>query len=170
MSSYGLYLCFKQLLEECGCPSTVDKTYNNMELSKENKCGIYVRNWILPNERSLGTGEYMRDMKTVQLLLNSGSDKESMLQYENLMDNIHRKLPTIFNRSFELDKNKIGWDESGNIVYDKKSIVNGLRINFIRLTPLTGVINLGRAPQGFTRYSCQYMVEFCIDSYEIKLT
>lgn len=167
MRQYCLFLAITQLISEMGCPAT-NPTYNSMNPVEEDACGVYIRGGILPRGRSLATGRYLRKADRVQLLLQTGRTKESILSWENFVRNIEDRMPEVFNRSFELASTKIGFDSVGNFTTNTNDIVTGVRVMFMRTDPQSGVLNIGRSSQGLTRYSCNYVIEYSIDSYALN--
>ena len=167
MRQYCLFLAVKQILSELGCPASTP-TYNSMSAVEEDACGVYVRGGILPRGRNLATGQYLRKADRVQLLMQTGKDKGSILNWEVFLHKVEDEMPCVFNRYFDLDRTKVGFDENGNMTTDVNNIVSGVRVMFVRTDPQSGVLNIGRSSQGLTRYSCNYVIEYSISSYEIS--
>lgn len=166
MRQYCLYLACKQILSALSCPATTP-TYNSMSAVEDNAIGVYVRGGLLPRGRNLATGAYIRKADRVQFLMQSGKDKTSILNWECFNEKLENEMPTYFNRVFDLDATKIGFDSQGHFTTDTKDIVKGVRLLFIRTDPQSGVMNIGRSAQGLTRYSCNYVIEYSIGEYTL---
>lgn len=162
MQNYAMFLAVKQAATSLGCPYT-DVTYDDMNTKKGNVMAIMVRNGQVPKSRMLATGEFIRKFSRVQILIQTASDKSSVIAGSSFGVKLEQKFPMIFNEGFQLDTTKIGFDASHNLTTIAADIVKPAKVWFIRVDPQSDLISIGKTSQGFARYSLNFKIEYSIE-------
>lgn len=162
MQNYAMFLAVKQAITNLGCPYT-EVTYDDMNTKKGNVLAIMVRNGQIPKSRKLATGEFMRRFCRVQILIQTASDKASVLAGSSFGTKLEQKMPLIFNTGYLLDANKIGFDDDGDLSTIKADIEHPARVWFIRVDPQSDLISIGKTSQGLARYSINFKIEYSIE-------
>lgn len=162
MQNYAIFLAVKQAMTELGCPYT-EITYDDMNTKKGNVAAIMVRNGQIPKSRMLSTGEFIRRFCRVQILIQTASDRTSVIAGSSFGTKLEQKMPLVFNRAFQLDTNKIGYDDDGDLSTIKDDIIHPARVWFIRVDPQSDLISIGKTSQGLARYSINFKIEYAIE-------
>lgn len=169
MEQYCVYLAIKQIMYGLSCPAQASAiTYNSISLVTPNAVGVYFIGNTIQRNRILSTGAYCRLGNRVRLRMQTDKTASSILDWESFCNKLVKEAPKLNNVEYILDSNKIGFDATGNITRDKKDIVAGVKVVFIRTDPQTGVVNKGKSSQGLTRYRCDLAIEYNIASYALN--
>lgn len=167
MRQYGLFCGIKQIIKEY--TSDYNITYDDMNDDKENSIGVYIRGGLNGTYRKLSTAEYVNKRDRVQIIIQSGRSKESVIKSRELGNKIEDRFPTLFNTEILLDKDKCGYNSEHEFIIKEKGDEEELTqaaLVINKTDPQSGLIMAGKTEQGLSRYSINFIVEYYLQEVE----
>ena len=127
MEQYALYLVIKEIIDNLGY--NFKTSFNDYDINGDNVIGIIFKGGTNPQYRELSTGKYYGYTNRVQLIIQSGYTKASLLNTLSILKNIRDILTSgIINKVYRAGSmrnsggrlfinDNSGNDNSGNEVY-----------------------------------------------------
>lgn len=160
MEQYALYLVIKKLINELGYNFKV--SFNDFDTNADEVIGIYVRGGNTPEYRELSTGKYYNFSSRIQILIQSGLSKNSLLKCLDLSSKIREVLTSDSNNIIsQVDTLKC---IDGKIIEDKNNTLVGETVDLgISKSKLIGDIGIkDKTPQNRSIYSINLLFDYFI--------
>lgn len=162
MRQYGLYCAIKDIINDKDSDYKI--TFNDMLDDAENYIGVYIRGGLNATYRRLSDGSYVNKRDRVQLVMQSGRSKASVIKLNRLGNYIIDRFPTLNNYNILLDTGKCGYNSQHEFILasEDEEIVNAAELVILRTDPQSGLIMAGKNEQGLSKYSINFVVEYYI--------
>lgn len=161
MEQYALYLVIKKLIKDAGFSGSI--TYNDYDSNKDNVVGVIIKGGSSPKYRELGHGKYYGFTSRVQILMQSGLSKNSLINALELSSKVREVLTSdVLNNIYQ----PTGIHEvQGKLkLIEKNSTEEGNIVNLgISSTHMIGDIDFkGKTGQTRSVYSLNMLINYFI--------
>lgn len=163
MEQYALYLYLKSIINNLGYKFKI--TFNDYDINGSNIVGILFKSGPSPKYRELNTGKYYGNTSRVQILVQSGTSKDSILKSLDLVSKLREILTTsIINNKYTITSSEVGQNSdqfSSQFNLDENNESDDLGYVLVTDVHLIGDVDFkGKTSQARSIYSLNLLINY----------